>query len=113
MAFGAAFGGMVFAEALRFGLIPPFGYRMDLFMKSFTDNRDLGVVILSHIYLLLGCSSTVWINRLHFYIPSKEIHNFYLIAPFSGVLVLGCADSAVIYSGETLGRDLLFFFLIH
>lgn len=88
---------MVFAEGLRFGLIPPFGYRMDLFMKSFTDNRDLGVVILSHIYLLLGCASTVWINRLHFYEPVKMIHNLYLIAPYSGVLVLGGADSAVMF----------------
>ena len=102
VAFGAAFAGMVFAEGLRFGLIPPVGHVMDRFLRSFTDNRDRGIVILSHIYLLLGCACTVWINRIHQI--DNMVPSLSAIAPFAGVLILGGADSAASYVGINYGR---------
>lgn len=86
---------MIFAEGLRFGLIPPFGYKIELFMRSFTDSRDTGIVILSHIYLLLGCASTVWISRIHYFTPSNELPALIQIAPYAGVLILGVGDTMV------------------
>ena len=109
-AFGAGVAGMIYAESLRLSLVPPFGARIHGFLSSFIDERDSGFIILSHIYLLLGCASSVWINasRLSPLLPSSSFQHF---PPFAGVLVLGIADSMVSFFPFS-ANNLFFSFLI-
>jgi len=57
---------MLFVEYIRYYHVPPLGYSIDMFMKNFLDYRDSGPIILSHMYLLLGCALPIWIGRLIF-----------------------------------------------
>lgn len=93
-AFGAGLAGMIFAEMLRFGLVPPFGFRIEGFLRSFTDERDTEIVILSHIYLLIGCAITVWIQQ--FTPPTREFSmSLITLCPYAGILALGVIDAMV------------------
>jgi len=42
------------------------GAKIDSFMRTFIDERDAGSLILTHLYLLVGCAAPVWL-----YTPSK------------------------------------------
>lgn len=63
LAFGVALSAFLYLEYLRYFAIWPYGKSIHLFLTEFIDSRDLGPVILSHIYLLLGCAAPVWLNR--------------------------------------------------
>ncbi|KAI7882570.1 hypothetical protein K492DRAFT_58174 [Lichtheimia hyalospora FSU 10163] len=63
LAFGVALSVFLYLEYLRYFAIWPYGKSIHLFLTEFIDSRDLGPVILSHIYLLLGCAAPVWLNR--------------------------------------------------
>lgn len=63
LAFGVALSGFIYLEYLRYFAVWPWGKSLHVFLTEFIDNRDLGPVILSHIYLLLGCASPVWLGR--------------------------------------------------
>ena len=62
MAFGVALGLFIYLEYLRYFAIWPYGKSIHMFLSEFIDSRDLGPVILSHIYLLLGCAGPVWLG---------------------------------------------------
>lgn len=62
LAFGVALSGFIYLEYLRYFAVWPWGKSLHMFLTEFIDNRDLGPVILSHIYLLLGCASPVWLG---------------------------------------------------
>ena len=40
--------------------IPPLAGVANSFIRGFIDSRDEGPMILTHIYLLLGCAIPVW-----------------------------------------------------
>lgn len=42
------------------GHVFPIGAVCDSFFTSFTDYRDSGPLIMSHIYLLVGCALPIW-----------------------------------------------------
>ncbi|KAL0080425.1 hypothetical protein F4703DRAFT_1931390 [Phycomyces blakesleeanus] len=92
LAFAVALALFIYLEYLRYFAVWPYGKSLHMFLTEFIDNRDLGPVILSHIYLLIGCASTVWLESSH------------ILASVSGILSLGVGDAAASLVGKSLGR---------
>ncbi|KAI9258759.1 hypothetical protein BDA99DRAFT_100816 [Phascolomyces articulosus] len=92
LAFGVALGVFIYLEYLRYFAIWPYGKSIHMFLSEFIDSRDLGPVILSHIYLLLGCAGPVWLGGSN------------LLASLSGIVALGFGDAAASLVGKRLGR---------
>ncbi|RXW24262.1 hypothetical protein EST38_g1596 [Candolleomyces aberdarensis] len=91
LSFSVAFALFTFLEYIRYFAIYPFGAAVHLFLNEFLDHRDSGTAILSHFYLLTGCSGSVWLED-----PSK-------ILLYTGVLTLGVGDAAASIIGRRLG----------
>jgi dolichol kinase len=62
LALSSAFAAFVLCETIRIMRLPPIGLSMHNFMTRYIDSRDAGYVLLTHIYLLLGCAIPVWIH---------------------------------------------------
>ena len=60
LAFGVALAVFIALEYCRLGNIYPIGKGLHAFLSGFTDYRDSGPFIMSHIYLLVGCALPVW-----------------------------------------------------
>lgn len=63
LAFGVALAAFIYLEYLRYFAVWPYGKSIHVFLTEFIDHRDSGPVILSHVYLLLGCAAPVWLGR--------------------------------------------------
>jgi dolichol kinase len=84
------------AEIIRHYQIPPFGPSLQQFFSLFTDERDIrGPLVVSHIFLLVGCALPVWLSLYGSTLPSNALP----IEGFSGVLCLGCGDAMVSIPG--------------
>ena len=80
------------AEVVRHYHVPPFGPHLHTFFAIFTDERDTrGPLVVSHIFLLVGCAIPVWLSLY----GSTFSSNALPIEGFSGVLCLGCGDAMV------------------
>ena len=80
------------AEIIRHFEVPPFGKQVGVFFSIFTDERDTrGPLVVSHIFLLVGCAVPVWMSLYGSDLPSNALP----IEGFSGVLCLGCGDAMV------------------
>lgn len=92
LALSAASGIFVLIEQLRAPrlrlLFINVGEYLDKFLSKFTDQRDSGIWIKTHQYLLIGCAIPIWLSH----ILSDSIHNP-IILQFSGILVLGLGDT--------------------
>jgi len=91
LSFGLATAVLLGLEYIRVCRVPPFGSFLNAFMRAYTDSRDEGMFILTHIYLLLGCAVPVWVSSDN-------------IAPYAGVLILGAGDAAAAVVGSTMGK---------
>ncbi|KAI9304697.1 hypothetical protein BJ944DRAFT_81742 [Cunninghamella echinulata] len=92
LAFGVALGAFIYLEYLRYFALWPYGKNLHTFLTEFIDNRDLGPVILSHIYLLVGCAVPVWLGSSN------------TLASLTGILALGFGDSAASLVGKKFGK---------
>jgi len=80
------------SEVVRHYEIPPFGIYLKDFFSIFTDERDTrGPLVVSHIFLLIGCAIPVWMTLYGSKLPTNSLP----IEGFSGVLCLGCGDAMV------------------
>lgn len=80
------------AEIIRHYEIPPFGAHLKGFFSIFTDERDTrGPLVVSHIFLLVGCALPVWMSLYGSDFPTNALP----IEGLSGVLCLGCGDAMV------------------
>lgn len=93
LSFSLAFSIFIFAEYIRYYALYPLGASFHIFLSEFTDHKDSGPVILSHFYLLTGCSGGVWIEEGN----SKIVHQM-------GVLVLGIGDALASVVGRRYGK---------
>jgi hypothetical protein len=101
------------AEVIRHFEVPPCGNQLGDFFSIFTDERDTrGPLVVSHIFLLVGCSVPVWMSLYGSNVSSSSLP----IEGFSGVLCLGCGDAMVsrmltllicrqASSGKSMGQD--------
>jgi len=86
------------AELLR--LLPLSGWKtwIHRYYAPFMDGKDEGVLVLSHIYLLLGCALPIWMEQWW-------DGSFLTKASGAvGILYLGIGDTAASMCGKTLGR---------
>ncbi|KAI8981400.1 hypothetical protein BDB01DRAFT_793921 [Pilobolus umbonatus] len=92
LAFCVALAAFIYLEYLRYFAVWPWGKSLHVFLIEFIDNRDLGPVILSHIYLLLGCAGPVWLGSSN------------VMANLCGILSLGFGDAAASLVGKKYGK---------
>jgi len=62
----------------------------------FRDEKDMGYLTLTHIYLLVGCSLPLWIYPFD-YVKSP-------LAIASGIITVGFGDTAASIAGSLIGK---------
>ena len=98
--------------------IPPLAAPLSAFLARFLDSRDGGTLVLTHLYLLLGCAVPLWLADALPGIhplpgagtgagagagaPARSVALD--VAPFAGVVVLGMGDAVASVVGIHLGR---------
>lgn len=90
---------LIFLEYIRLAKLGAFGRGLESFMRQFTDHRDSGSAIITHLYLLLGCMIPILVEFTSF--PESTA---YVFPAMSGVMVLGVMDSAASFFGTRFGR---------
>ena len=106
-----AFAGVlpIFAllELVRIEQLPPLARPLQAFLAPFLDARDAGPLILTHLYLLLGCAVPVWLGTVApppSLAPSVGGGMARAAVPYAGVLVLGVGDAFASAVGVHAGR---------
>nr|XP_033817909.1 LOW QUALITY PROTEIN: dolichol kinase [Geotrypetes seraphini] len=92
-----------FLEYVRYFCIWPLGQTLRRLLPLFLDERDSGPLILTHIYLLLGMSFSLWLFPRSC-ASSKVISGTRTLVPYSGVLAVGVGDTAASIFGSALGE---------
>ncbi|KAF9969826.1 hypothetical protein BGZ73_007635 [Actinomortierella ambigua] len=92
LAFSVAVASMIFLEYIRYFAVYPIGKEIHLFLVGFLDDRDRGPIILSHLYLLIGCATPVWL-------AGQDV-----LAGLSGIFALGFGDAMASIVGRRWGR---------
>ncbi|KAK2705089.1 hypothetical protein QYM36_017211 [Artemia franciscana] len=91
----------IIVEVVRLLQIPPFGPLIFASFKPLLDEKDSGMLVLTNIYLLLGCSAPMWLYPLPF-----EKQDYSAVLPMAaGVLTLGVGDTAAGLVGVYFGRN--------
>ncbi|KAJ3066867.1 hypothetical protein HDU98_009888 [Podochytrium sp. JEL0797] len=95
LSFSVALSALILIEYIRVFTVWPFGHNISVFLRNFLDNKDRGVFILSHFYLLLGCALTVYIDAM---VEDGGRAGLY------GVVALGVADACASVVGYRYGK---------
>ncbi|XP_030061893.1 dolichol kinase [Microcaecilia unicolor] len=93
----------IFLEYIRYFCIWPLGQTLQRLLALFLDERDSGPVILTHIYLLLGMSFSLWLFPRSC-ASSKVTSGTGTLVPYSGVLAVGVGDTVASVFGSALGE---------
>lgn len=116
LAFVIGFSVFILMEYIRFVRLEPSGHLLHQFMSTYIDSRDSGLIILTHIYLLLGCALPVW---FHYWIYTEQLQElqsntnpslpavhtlFFYLPALSGLITLGIGDSAASIIGTYAGK---------
>lgn len=94
-----ALAAFLFLEAVRLYDIGGVGGLLNSSMAGFLDEKDQGSLILTHTYLLVGCSLPVWILPVTAAKSAQEI-----LVLSSGIISLGVGDAAASVGGSFFGR---------
>ena len=83
--------------------IPPLAAPLSAFLARFLDSRDGGTLVLTHVYLLLGCALPVLLDAA---LPAPSARDAVgrAAAPLAGVTVLGVGDAMASAVGIAAGR---------
>lgn len=105
LAFTVALQALVLAELIRALHLQPalLSNTLHRYMTGYTDTRDAGVLVRTHIYLLLGCALPVVVDVVAGY-PSPSLSSgaaagTALLAPLSGILAVGVGDAVAAVVG--------------
>jgi dolichol kinase len=110
IALAGAFAVLAAVEVLRTGNIDGISTRIHSFMGSFVDERDAGVVFVTHFTLLLGMALPVWLSNAmeeegnNSGSDSKSTVNTIWPAALAGILATGLGDAAASIVGSQIGR---------
>ncbi|KAK5110847.1 hypothetical protein LTR62_005558 [Meristemomyces frigidus] len=99
-------------EAIRAGQVPPLGVAIGRFVAPYVDGRDLrGPVVISHIFLLIGCAVPLWFSLASVdreggepWIGWEIQHNEREAAMLAGAICVGMGDAAASLIGRRYGR---------
>jgi len=82
--------------------------KLHIYLKKYTDKRDTDNLIATHIYLLFGCSYSLWETK-GFNNPKNLRFLFLpLLMKLSGVFFLGLGDSFAAIIGKKYGRTRIY-----
>ncbi|KAH3731834.1 Dolichol kinase [Pelomyxa schiedti] len=96
---GAALFLMLLVELMRYAAVSPLAQACTAFMSSLASERhDSGVAVLTHVYLLAGLVTPVWLASLT---PAKPPH---FLAQYSGILTIGVGDATASVIGRRFGQ---------
>jgi dolichol kinase len=126
LAFAVAMALFIVLEYIRIARVPPFGHQIHSFMRSYLDERDEGIIILTHTYLLTGCAIPIWLHCRDLVAACEALlkdtatlppshtqttqtllvngDGIDFIPAMTGVLILGVGDSMASLVGIYLGR---------
>ncbi|KAK3066717.1 dolichol kinase [Teratosphaeriaceae sp. CCFEE 6253] len=99
-------------EVIRAGLVPPLGAAIGRFVAPYVDGRDLrGPVVVSHIFLLIGCAVPLWFSLASIERDGGEPWTGWElrgeqreVAMLAGVICVGMGDAAASLIGRRYGR---------
>lgn len=93
----------LFLELVRIFRIRPLGLLLRRSLALFLDDRDLGPLIFTHIYLLLGISIPVWISEAPC-MSKGGVAGAGGLAAYAGVLAVGVGDTVASIFGSAAGE---------
>lgn len=99
-------------EVIRAGQVPPVGNAIGRFVAPYVDGRDLrGPVVVSHIFLLIGCAVPLWLSLASIPRSGEEPWMGWElkdgnreVAMNAGVICVGMGDAAASLIGRRYGR---------
>ena len=86
---------MLLAECTRVLRVFRIHEILSRYMLSFTDERDMGTIVLSHFYLLVGCAIPIWL------VP-RSVEN--VLPASAGILSVGVGDAIAAVVGTFYGK---------
>eukprot|EP00027_Filamoeba_sp_ATCC50430_P008867 CAMPEP_0168552282 /NCGR_PEP_ID=MMETSP0413-20121227/6633_1 /TAXON_ID=136452 /ORGANISM="Filamoeba nolandi, Strain NC-AS-23-1" /LENGTH=168 /DNA_ID=CAMNT_0008582885 /DNA_START=967 /DNA_END=1470 /DNA_ORIENTATION=+ len=86
---------LILAELIRLAKIPQLEEILSDYLTQFVDEKDQGLLITSHVYLLVGCGLPLWLSC-----TSSSI----ALSGFAGLIVIGIGDSMASIVGSHIGR---------
>lgn len=102
LASGIALAVFIVAETIRVIKLAPFHSILDQAIKSFIDEKDAGLIALTPIYLLVGCSLPLWIHPCPCDLTDSA--GFEILPLLAGVISVGFGDTAASIVGSKFGR---------
>jgi dolichol kinase len=121
LAFGLILAIFLLLDLFRAAQVPPISKPLARFLTPYVDGRDLrGPVVVSHVFLLIGCAIPLWFSMSALSTPlavasnmssSNEANCFSKwniaereVAMVSGVICVGLGDAAASLIGRRYGR---------
>ncbi|XP_069689568.1 dolichol kinase isoform X2 [Periplaneta americana] len=102
LATGVVLGLIIGLELLRVLNMPPVGEALQAGFKVFADEKDVGSIAFTPIYLMAGCSLPLW---LYTSVSSEENYaGQHLLPLMSGLLTIGIGDTAASIFGTLIGK---------
>lgn len=86
---------VLFKQVVRYSRLSPLARAMESCFHSFRDEKDSGFLTLTHIYLLIGCASPLWL------LPIDRVNS---LSALSGIISIGFGDTAASVVGSKFGR---------
>ncbi|KAK9696494.1 hypothetical protein QE152_g31862 [Popillia japonica] len=89
-------------QLLRNLNIPPLGTSLQDGFMVFSDEKDVGNVALTPMYLLVGCAIPLWVHPIPCDVTNSAMFN--ILPLISGLLSVGIGDTMASYVGKSFGK---------
>lgn len=99
---GLFLGVLIGLELIRLIKLPFVSDILNDSVQTFIDDKDSGLLALTPIYLLVGCSIPLWLYP--FSCGYSQINYNISIILLSGILSVGIGDTAASYFGSIFGQ---------
>ncbi|KAL3909334.1 MAG: hypothetical protein SGPRY_009466 [Prymnesium sp.] len=99
LAFSVAIILFLLLEVVRLAHVAPLSAHLTSLLLRFVDDRDVGTLILTHLYLLVGCGGPILLGLVY---TSRDCLA-HRLAPFAGLSVLGIGDAVASIVGSNFG----------